>query len=500
MKLNELTITKARELLDQGKISALELTQACLSEIEEKNDQVNACISVFTKSALNQAQLADQKIKQGDKGALLGIPYLVKDNLLAKGKPSTASSKMLANYIAPYDATVVKKLNEAGAILLGKTNLDEFGFSDNGKNSIYGPSKNPHDLSRGAGGSSGGSATALGANFCLFSLGTDTGGSIREPASYCGLFGLKPSYGRISRFGMLSMTSTTDVIGPFAKTSADLEAVMSVIAGPDELDATSVPEVKVKNSREIIDTSSPHLARRLQVNKGRLLAGNSLQGLKFGVIAEFREKLAPELKKKLDQFSEKLKTEGATISSISLKSANYHLPVYHLLTTAEVSSNLARLSGLSFGYQDKADLNLEEFYQANRSQGFGHEAKMRILFGTYVLSPAQYNNLYLQAQKVRTVIMNEFFTSLRQVDFLLSLSTPTIAPKLSEKSMSLNELQEQGDFLSGASLAGLSALSLPFGEVKQGKIKLPIGLQLIAPRFFDEVLLELAKYLENKII
>ena len=487
MNYNELKIKEARELLDSGKVSAREITEACLLSIKKFNPELNACLLVCEKEALLEADKADARLKSGEKGGLLGIPYLCKDNICVKNLKTTASSKILENYIAPYDATIIKKLKNAGAILLGKTNLDEFAHGASTENSVFGPTKKPLDLSRVPGGSSGGSASAVAANLCLFAIGSDTGGSIRQPASFCGISGLKPSYGRISRHGLLSMTSSTDVIGVLAKSAFDMASVLEVIAGYDELDATSV---------------------QAPVNYYFEEEGKSLKGLKVGLPKEyFIEGLNPEIKKNIDDFVEKIKKLGVEVKEISLPYTKYGIPVYYLITPAEISSNLARFDGIAWGFKAEDVAKLNDFYKASRGEGFGPEVKRRIMLGTYALSAGYYDAYYKKAQAVRALIVEDFNNAFEEVDLILTPTAPHPAFKLGAQNSDPLAMYLEDIFVTGASLAGLSALSLPAGKVKiedGGKdlfgkkvSELPIGLQLIAPKLREDLLFRLAFNVEG---
>ena len=482
MELNKLTIKEARTLLDSGEIKAKEITLACLKKITECNKVLNACLLVDEAGALLAAEEADKRLESGEKGGLLGIPYLCKDNIMVKDLKITAASKILENYIAPYDATVIKKLKAAGAILLGKTNLDEFAHGASTENSAYGPTKNPLDLTRVPGGSSGGSAAAVAANLCLFAIGSDTGGSIRQPASFCSIFGFKPSYGRVSRYGLLSMTSSTDVIGPLTKTSYDAALVLEVIAGHDELDATSV--------KEPVDY---YLEEEKQ----------NLQNLVVGLPREyFIEGLNPEIKARIDEVVKRLKELGAKVKEVSLPYTKYGIPVYYLITPAEISSNLARFDGIAWGFNAKESSGLQNFYKENRGQGFGPEAKRRIMLGTYALSAGYYDAYYKKAQSVRALIVEDFNRVFKKVDLLLTPTSPHTAFKLGTQNSDPLAMYLEDIFVTGASLAGLAAISIPTGEVsvKDGgknvageKVEtMPIGLQLIAPKLGENILFRAA--------
>jgi aspartyl-tRNA(Asn)/glutamyl-tRNA(Gln) amidotransferase subunit A len=478
MNLNELTIKEARVLLDDKKITSLEITEACLNQITKLDEQIHACLTVCADKARVEAKLADERLARGEKGMLLGIPYLCKDILMTKEIRTTAASKILENYIAPYDATVVRKLKEAGAVLLGKTNLDEFAHGASTENSAYGPTKNPYDLTRVAGGSSGGSAAAVAANMCLFALASDTGGSIRQPASFCNVVGLKPSYGKVSRFGLLSMTSSTDVVGPIAKTVFDAEAVLKIIAGKDELDATTAPEEMTNIKNVFTDNSSKPFA-----------------GLKVGLPEEyFLENLNPEVKDRIMAAAEKLKLAGAEIKSVSLPYTKYGIPVYYIITPSEVSSNLARFDGIGWGLKKEEAVNLQEFYKKSRGAGFGPEAKRRIMLGTYALSAGYYDAYYKKAQTVRTLIIEDFNKAFKKVDILLTPTCPHGAFKIGEQSNDPLAMYLEDIFVTGASLSGLPAISVPAGmiKVKDGS-DMPLGAQFIAPRFNEDLMIQVAK-------
>ncbi len=485
MLLNELTIKEARRRLDKGEITAVNLTRACLARIREADKEIHACLLVDEEGALAAAKNADQRLKTGERGDLLGIPYLCKDNIMTKGLKTTAASRILENYLAPYDATAVKRLRDAGAVLLGKTNLDEFAHGASTENSAFGPTKNPLDLSRVPGGSSGGSAAAVAADMCLFALGSDTGGSIRQPASFCGLVGLKPTYGRVSRFGLLSMTSSTDVIGSLAKNVYDAALVLKNIAGRDDLDATSAPEATEHYEKAVSE---------------------SVRGLKIGLPEEyFSKSLNPAVKEKVVAAAEKLKAAGAKIISVSLPYTKYGIPVYYLITPSEISSNLARFDGIGWGRAEKEAKDLAEFYRLNRGRGFGPEVKRRVLLGTYALSAGYYDAYYKKAQAVRTLIAADFSRVFKKVGLLLTPTSPHPAFKLGEQINDPLTMYLEDIFVTGASLAGLPAISVPAGTVTVndngappvGKLKsgrdMPVGVQLIAPRLGEGRLLAAAE-------
>jgi len=468
--LNKLRITEARELLDTKEISALDLTKACLKQIDKYNQDLNVCITVSYDLALKQAKEADMRIASGESTRLLGIPYLAKDNLLTKGIKTTAASKVLENYIAPYNATVISKLEKAGAIVLGKTNLDEFAHGASTENSAYGVVKNPWDKERVPGGSSGGSAAAVIADMCLFALGSDTGGSLRQPASFCNVVGLKPSYGRVSRYGLIAMTSSTDVIGPLTKNVKDSAMVLAVIAGKDKKDSSSS------------DKKVPDYIKN--INK-------PLKGKKIGFVKEYFPKtLSKEAKNSVLLAKERLEDLGLEFVDISLPATEYAIAVYYIITPAELSSNLARFDGISFGFNFREAKNIKQYYLESRGRSFGAEAKRRIMLGTYVLSSGYYDDYYVKAQKFRTMISREFEEAFLQLDAILAPIAPTPAFKIGEKTNPLDMYLED-QFLSGPSLAGICSISIPSKFVSN----LPFGVQLMSARFQEEKLLNISNLL-----
>jgi aspartyl-tRNA(Asn)/glutamyl-tRNA(Gln) amidotransferase subunit A len=481
-KLNELTILEARELLDNGQVTSVELTKACLNRIEEVDSDINACLLVNKDEALKNASEADLKLQKGEKGLLLGIPYLLKDNIVVKGQITTAASKILENYIAPYNATVTTRLNKAGAVLLGKTNLDEFAHGASTENSAFQVTKNPYDLERVPGGSSGGSAAAVAANMCLFAIGSDTGGSIRQPASFCGVYGLKPSYGRVSRFGLLSMTSSTDVIGPLTKSVKDTAMVLEVISGVDKRDATSA---------SFRPTAYLEYINKKEKEKEKEEDNKKLSGVKFGLPKEyFDEKLDKQVREKVMDVALKVKELGGEVKEISLPYTKYGIPAYYLITPSEISSNLARFDGVGWGLSHSEVNDLQDFYKKNRGYGFGPEVKRRIMLGTYALSAGYYDAYYKKAQAVRTLIINDFKKAFKEVDFIITPTTPHPAFKIGKQNNDPLAMYLEDIFVTGASLAGLPALSLPAGMVKveEGN-EMPIGTQIIGPYLKEAELL-----------
>ncbi len=474
MNLEFLTIKDARSLMDSGKISSLDLSKLFLDRIKKIDPKINSCISVFYDQALDEAKLADKRMAEGEKGDLLGIPYLLKDNILAKGQKTTAASKMLENYIAPYDATVVKNLKRAGAVLLGKTNLDEFAHGASTENSAFFTTKNPWDLERVPGGSSGGSAAAVSAGFCVFALGSDTGGSIRQPASFCGVTGLKPSYGRVSRFGLISMTSSTDVIGPITKNVEDAAIVLKYISGEDNFDFTT--------SKKIPEDYTKFLDR-------------DISNLKIGVLSDvFNDSLDKNIKDAFLSSLDFFKKEGAKIIDIKLDYNKYSIPVYYIITPSELSSNLARLDGIRYGFSWKFSPkgqsleNLNEIYLKNRGHSFGPEVKRRIMLGTYALSSGYYDAYYKKAILVKEMIKKEFDQAFKKVDLILSPTSPHTAFKIGEKCNDPLKMYLEDIFVTGPSLAGLPAISIPLGFSN----KLPFGLQIFSNKFEESLIFNLA--------
>ncbi|MBU0722230.1 Asp-tRNA(Asn)/Glu-tRNA(Gln) amidotransferase subunit GatA [Patescibacteria group bacterium] len=468
-ELNKLTIKQAIEKLNNKEITSVELTAACLARIKSVNGKINACLTVCEEQALVEAKKADEirQAGQGQAMSLLGIPYLAKDNIMTKNIKTTAGSKILENYIACYDAVIIKKLKQAGAVLLGKTNMDEFAHGSSTENSAFGTTHNPWDLSCVPGGSSGGSAAAVATDMCLFALGTDTGGSIRHPAGFCGITGLKPTYGRSSRFGLISMTSSTDVPGPLTKTVEDAMLVLQVIEGVDKNDATTVE----------ITPSTP------------LCQGENLKGLTVGLPKEyFIEGIEKGVKQAIEQAIEEFKKLGVRFVEVSLPHTKYGVPVYYIITPSEISSNLARFDGIKYGLSVMDEKNhihsLFDIYAKSRGKGFGPEAKRRIMLGTYALSAGYYDAYYIQAQKVRTKIKQEMDKVLGQVNCLLTPTAPHVAFKIGSKSADPLKMYLEDIFVTGASLSGLPAISIPCGFDHS----LPVGLQLIGKKF-DEAML-----------
>jgi aspartyl-tRNA(Asn)/glutamyl-tRNA(Gln) amidotransferase subunit A len=477
--LNELTILQAHEGLKKKEFSSLELTQACLDSIKKQEKNLNAFISLTEKVALESAKAID---KNGNfENALAGIPVAIKDNLNITNIKTTAASKILKNYIAPYDATVIKKLKEQGMILLGKTNMDEFACGSSTETSYFGPTKNPHDLKRVPGGSSGGSAVAVAANECIYALGSDTGGSIRQPASLCGVVGLKPTYGRVSRYGLLAMASSLDQIGPLVKNVEDAAIVLEVIAGRDQNDSTTVKQPVPSYIKEI---------------------KKSIKGLKIGVPKEYFVKgIDKDVEGVVRDAIKKLEDLGAKIIDVSLPHAEYGLAVYYIIMPSELSSNLARYDGVKYGFSDRSGKTLLDNYLDTRGKGLGAEIRRRIMLGTYTLSAGYYDAYYLQAQRVRTLVSQDFKNTFEKVDCLVTPTSPTVAFKIGEKiddplSMYLSDI-----YTVSANIAGVPAISIPCSTTKpkDGQKELPVGLQIIGPQFDERRILQVAWNLEQAL-
>lgn len=451
--------------VQSGKTTAQELVEQSLSAIEQA-ESYQAIIATTADRARKRAAEIDTQIARGASvGRLAGVPFIAKDNFLAFGAPTTAASNILKGFDAPYQSTAIERLEAEGAICVAKANLDAFAHGSSTENSDFFTTKNPHDISRVPGGSSGGSAAAIVLDLAPFALGTDTGGSIRQPASFCGVVGYKPTYGLVSRSGVIAMASSTDTIGPLARTVKDAALVLDVMAGTDPLDSTTIP--KDKAGYEI---DSPL----------------DVRGKKVGVIREYmREGLDPAVKIQIEQAIEKLKTAGAEIIDISLPSLPYSLSIYYIVVPAEISSNLSRYDGQRFGYSDKNAQDLEESYVQSRTKGFGAEAKRRIMTGAYVLSSGYYDAYYNKAQTVRTKLINEFNDAFTKVDLLLGPATPSTAFKIGQNTHDPLQMYLADVMTVGASLVGIPALVIPAGTVEG----LPVGLQLMAPQKADRMLL-----------
>jgi len=461
------TIAELSQALQSKKISSLELTQFYLKRIKELDQDLNCFITVTEEQALAAAKTADQKIAAGQAGRLTGIPIAQKDIFCTKGIKTTCGSKMLHNFTAPYDATVVAKLNAAGTVMLGKTNMDEFAMGSSNENSHFGPVKNPWDKNCVPGGSSGGSAAAVAAGLVPGATGTDTGGSIRQPAALCGITGIKPTYGRVSRYGMIAFASSLDQGGPFARSAEDTALLLNAMAGFDEHDSTSV------------DRPIPDYTATLN---------NSIQGLRIGLPKEYFEGLNPEIAKKLEEARHEYEKLGAQFKEITLPNMNLSIPAYYVIAPAECSSNLARYDGVRYGYRCENPKNLEDLYKRTRSEGFGNEVKRRIMIGTYVLSAGYYDAYYLKAQKIRRLIRDDFVNAFQSVDIIMSPTAPSTAFKFGEKTKDPLSMYLSDIYTISTNLAGLPGISIPAGFNSH----LPIGLQLVGNYFEEARLLNVA--------
>lgn len=465
----KMTATELAGKIKNKELSSVEVTKAFLDRIEKVDTKVKAYISVCKDYALKQAKISDDKIAKGEKiGALEGVPIAIKDNILIKDIKMTAASKILENYIAPYDATVITKLKHAGAVFVGKANLDEFAMGSSTENSAFFTTRNPWNIEHIPGGSSGGSACAVAAMTAPLALGTDTGGSIRQPASCCGIVGVKPTYGRVSRFGAVAFASSLDQIGPMSKTVEDSALLLNIIAGYDRKDSTSI-NVEVPNYLENIK--------------------DSIKGLKIGLPKEyFIDGLDKDVKNALDKAIEVYKSLGAEIIEISLPHTDYAVAVYYIICCSEASSNLARYDGVRYGFRANCN-NLLDEYQKSRGQGFGAEVKRRIMLGTYALSAGYYDAFYGKAQKVRTLIKQDFENAFNKVDIILTPSAPTPAFKIGEKSSDPLQMYLSDIFTISCNLAAIAAISVPCGFSQKG---IPIGMQLLTKHFDEKTMFKVA--------
>jgi aspartyl-tRNA(Asn)/glutamyl-tRNA(Gln) amidotransferase subunit A len=469
----ELTIGQARTALDDGKLSSRELTVSCLDRIKDVDATIHSFIRVTEKEALQQADTADKQIAEGSTSLLCGIPFSMKDLLCTRGVTTTCGSKILENFVPPYDATVVEKLKKQGAVIVGKVAMDEFAMGSTSENCAFDVPENPWKSGYVAGGSSGGSASSVAAMECLGSLGSDTGGSIRQPASLCGVVGMKPTYGRVSRYGLVAFASSLDQIGPLTRDVTDSAMMMNGISGYDKRDSTSVQQ-------ELPDFTA-------SLTEG-------MEGLKVGVPREyFGEGLDPEVAKVVEDGIQSLKSCGAEIVDVSLPHTEYCVAVYYLIASAEASSNLARYDGVVYGYRDQDAESLVDMYRETRSRGFGDEVKRRILIGTYALSSGYYDAYYKKASQVRTLILNDFQKAYESCDLIISPVTPTPAWKRGAYTDNPLALYLSDILTISANLAGIPGISVPGGFSSDG---LPIGIQLQGPHFREDTLFRAAYNLE----
>ena len=477
MEITELTVHELKEKLDKKEISITEVTKAYVDRINEKEKDVNAFVTTLTDEAIEASKEIEEKVNRGEiKSDYAGIPVGIKDNMCTKGVRTTCSSKMLENFIAPYNATVVEKLNNEGLINLGKLNMDEFAMGASTEYSYFKKTRNPWNLNKVPGGSSGGSAAAVAANLVPWALGSDTGGSIRQPASFCGVVGLKPTYGLVSRFGLVAFASSLDQIGPITKDVEDAAILLNMIAGHDEKDTTSMEVDK----RDYVKALK-----------------NDVKGMKIGVPKEyFGEGINPEVKAALDKAIEKYKELGAEVEEFSLDIANYALATYYIIACAEASSNLGRFDGIRYGYRTKNFTNLKEIYRNSRSEGFGAEVKRRIILGTYVLSSGYYDAYYKKAQQVRTLVKKEFAKAFEKYDVILTPTSPTVAFDLDSRASNPLEMYLADICTVSVNIAGLPGISVPCAVDSEG---MPIGMQLIGNYFEEEKILNAAYTFEQAV-
>jgi aspartyl-tRNA(Asn)/glutamyl-tRNA(Gln) amidotransferase subunit A len=475
-----ITAISLRELRDgvvEGRLKASDLVDGYLKRIDERNEEINAFLSLASDSAQRTAHALDAAAQRGDPlGPLAGVPVAIKDVIAIEGQPATAGSRILEGYTPPYTATAVRRLKAAGAVILGKLNCDEFAMGSSNENSAYGPVHNPVAPGRVPGGSSGGSAAAVAAEMAAATLGTDTGGSIRQPASFCGVVGVLPTYGRVSRYGLIAFASSLDRIGPLTRTVEDAASVLGVIAGHDPLDATS--------SKQPV----PDYVAELQ---------QPVAGLRVGMPQEyFAEGLDPEVRQAVEQAIDALRAQGCTITRVSLPHTRYAVPTYYVLATAEASANLERFDGVRYGYRAPDANTLSEMYRKSRDRGFGPEVKRRILLGTYVLSAGYYDAYYRKAQQVRRLLTEDFLKAFSTVDVLVTPVAPTPAFRLGEKTDDPVSMYLADIYTVTASLAGICGISVPCGASKEG---LPIGAQILGPHFGEPKVFRAARAVEQAL-
>jgi len=472
--LNQSTLSELTKKLVSREVSSREVTQACLDRVHQVDNRIRAFISYDAEEALTQADTADKRLAAGERTPLLGVPIGIKDVIAVKGQRLTCGSKILGNFVSPYDATVIQKLKTAGAVVFGRLNMDEFAMGSSTENSAFHTTSNPWDLSRIPGGSSGGSAAAVAADECIAALGSDTGGSIRQPAGLCGCVGIKPSYGRVSRYGLVAFASSLDQIGCFTKRVGDAATVLEVLSGVDPCDSTSVPQ------------PVPRYAAGLT---------NDLKGLRLGLAKEYMVGgLDPQVRQAIDAAVRQFEKLGAEILEVSLPHTDYAIATYYIIATAEASANLARFDGIRYGARVEGSDPID-LYCKTRGSGFGPEVKRRILLGTYVLSSGYYDAYYLRAQKVRTLIRNDFLKAFEKVDAIVTPTSPTPAFKIGEKADDPLQMYLMDIFTISANLAGICGISVPCGFTSAPK--LPIGLQLLGKPFGEETILRVAHAYEQ---
>jgi aspartyl-tRNA(Asn)/glutamyl-tRNA(Gln) amidotransferase subunit A len=471
--LNRLTIHEAHELLTTRQVSSVELTKACLERIREIEPKIKAVVTITEEPALKQAAQADKLLSGGQVNPLAGIPAMIKDNMCTKGTLTTCSSKMLQNFVPPYDAGVVEKLNSAGIVMVGKANMDEFAMGSSTENSALFTTHNPWDLSRVPGGSSGGSAASVAAGEAIYALGSDTGGSIRQPAGFCSVTGLKPTYGRVSRYGLIAFASSLDQIGPLTGDVTDCALVMNAIAGYDKRDSTSVPQAVPDYTK--------------------CLTGD-IKGMRLGVPKEyFVEGMEPEVENAIKTAVKKLEDLGANLEEVSLPSTKYALAVYYIIAPSEASANLARYDGVKYGFSFREGESMWDNMEKTRQFGFGPEVKRRIMLGTYALSAGYYDAYYVKAQRVRTLIRREFDRVFEKCDALVTPTSPTVPFKIGEKANDPLRMYLSDVCTLPVNIAGVPAISIPAG-FSQG---LPVGMQIIGKPFAEETILKIAHAYEQ---
>jgi aspartyl-tRNA(Asn)/glutamyl-tRNA(Gln) amidotransferase subunit A len=474
--LERLTLAEARAAVVEGRVSAAALAEEHYERIAKVDPEIHSFLALTRERAMAQAEKVDAAVKAGDPvGALAGVPVGIKDVLTVKGVVTTAGSKILEGYRPPYDATVVRRLEAAGAVVLGKLNCDEFAMGSSNENSAYGPVKNPRALDRVPGGSSGGSAAAVAAGLCVASLGTDTGGSIRQPAAFCGVVGVLPTYGRVSRYGLIAFASSLDRVGPLTRSVEDAATMLEVLAGADEMDATS--------SQEVVGSYAA------ETKKG-------VEGLRIGVPEEyFGEGLNAEIRAAIEKALDGLRAAGCSIHKVSLPHTKYAVPTYYVIATAEASSNLSRFDGVRFGLRSEDAGTLAAMFRNTRDEGFGAEVKRRILLGTYVLSAGYYDAYYRKAQQVRALLTRDFVQAFENVDAIVAPVTPTAAFRLGEKTDDPLQMYLEDIYSVAASLAGICGMSVPCGVTREG---LPIGVQVLGKHFDEATVLRVGAAVEKQ--
>ncbi len=473
MDILSLTIGRIADMVRKREISCLEICERFLDAVKERDGEINCYLHVNDK-ILEEAKASDSRLAGGGSPrALEGVPVAVKDNICVRQMPATCASRMLENFVPPYDATVIERLRDQGALILGKTNMDEFAFGSSTESSAFFTTRNPFDITRVPGGSSGGSAAAVGARLCMGALGSDTGGSIRQPAAFCGIVGFKPSYGVVSRYGLIAFASSLDQIGPMTRDVMDSCIIMNVISGRDSRDSTC------------LDYDPPDYTRFLR---------EDLKGIRIGVPVEyFPSGIEDSVREKVQDAIRAAESLGAEVEEISLPHTGYGIAVYYIVATAEASSNLARFDGVKYGYRTPSHENLLEMYMNTRGEGFGREVKRRIMMGTYVLSSGYYDAYYRKAEKVRSLIRKDFEEAFRKVDVIFTPATPEVPFRIGEKKADPLKMYLSDIFTANVNLAGLPAITLPVGYSG----KLPVGLQVIAPFLREDMLFKSASAIEN---